>query len=497
MKKKTFLEVAEIVLREAKKPLKPNEIYEYAVETGRLFSKGRTPAFSMKARISTEIRKNGFDSKFMRFGPNRFALREFGLKEHISQPFKKSIPKEVITCISQTKLYSIRKGFGFFTETKELISILSDESNFTFIERKDAENNTDYKQLISYVLLTNQKNEILTYKRGSYSNAHSMIKGSTCLGFGGHVQQLDTSAPTRKLFSKGLGGVFDTAEREVGEELKGILPENLEIVGYINDDSSPEGVKHLGVVLIGTIPERFDIKQIATELSVNGLKFMTVQQLWEHFYEFEFWSHLIIRKFYNSFLNISPVVIKPSRFNILSNVVVFVGEIASGKTIICEILNEKLKFHHISTRKCVAKLIQMDDFGIQDRTEFQKKAEIFINKIDGPFLLAQAINIEIDKDERVSLIDGIRHLETLRELKKLHPKLIVIYVESTRDDSFRNYCNRSNGIATIDQFREVRHHPVEEEIQQIKYEADAYIFNGGDKEQLFEAFINWYNTNRK
>jgi predicted NUDIX family phosphoesterase/dephospho-CoA kinase len=490
---KTFLEIAELILREAKKPLTPDEIFKIAVASGRLESNGKTPAFSMKARISTEIRKNGFDSKFMRFGPNRFALREFGLKEHISQPFKKSIPKEIITCIDQIKLNPIKNNFGFFTETENILNILSTESNFSFIERKDAEKNIGYKQLISYVLLTNSNQEILTYKRGSYSNAHSMIKGSTCLGFGGHVQDLDT----RKLFTKGFGGVFDTAEREVSEELKGIMPQNLEIVGYINDDSSPEGVKHLGIVLKGTIPESFNIKQVGTELSVNGLKFMTASQLWEHFYEFEFWSHLIIRKFYNSYLTINPVVIKPSKFNVLSNVLVFVGEIASGKTIICEILSEKLGFNHISTRKCVAKLIEMDDFGIQDRTEFQKKAEIFINKKEGPFLLAQEIHSDIDIEDKISVIDGIRHLETLRELKKLHLNLIVIYIESTRDDSFRNYCNRSKGKATINQFREVRHHPVEEEIQQIKYEADAYIFNGGDKQQLFEAFINWFNNNKK
>lgn len=490
---KTFLEIAEIILREAKKPLKPDEIYRIAFDSGRLKSNGKTPALSMKARISTEIRKNGFDSKFMRFGPNRFALREFGLKEHISQPFKKTIPKEIITCIEQNKLSSIKNNFGFFTEKDELIDILSNESNFFSLERKEAEKNKNYKQLISYVLLTNSNQEILTYKRGSYSNAHSMIKGSTCLGFGGHVQDLDT----RKLFSKGFGGVFDTAEREVSEELKGVLPQNLEIVGYINDDSSPEGVKHLGIVLTGTIPPSFNIKQVGTELSVNGLKFMSIPELWEHFYEFEFWSHLIIRKFYSSFLTINPVVIKPVKFNILSNILVFVGEIASGKTIICEILAEKLGFNHVSTRKCVAKLIEMDDFGIQDRTEFQKKAEIFINKKEGPLLLAKEIHNNIDTTDKISVIDGIRHRETLKELKKIHPNLIVIYIESTRDDSFRNYSNRSKGIATISEFRDVRHHPVEEEIQQIKYEADAYIFNGGNKEQLFEAFFNWFNNNKK
>lgn len=141
--KKTFLEIAELILREAKKPLKPDEIFKLAVNSGRLTSNGKTPAFSMKARISTEIRKNGFNSKFMRFGPNRFALREFGLKEHISEPFKKTIPKEIITCISQIKLEPIKINFGFYTEKNEILNILSNEYNFSFLERKDAEKNTN------------------------------------------------------------------------------------------------------------------------------------------------------------------------------------------------------------------------------------------------------------------------------------------------------------------------------------------------------------------
>lgn len=261
----------------------------------------------MKARISTDIRENGFDSKFMRVGPNRFALREFGLKEFISLPFKKKIPDEIITCLEQNKLGKIRGYFGFSKDTNILKSILSND-NLSFIKRKEVELNFNYKQLISYVLLSNNSSEILTYKRGAYSNAADMLKGSTCLGFGGHVQEIDSL----NIFSKGYAGVYDTAEREVFEELKGIMPLKLEIIGYINDDSSPEGVKHLGIVLKGTIPDSFNIKVIGKELSVNGLKFMTISELWNHFYEFEFWSQLLIRKFFKSFLVNNPVVIKPT-----------------------------------------------------------------------------------------------------------------------------------------------------------------------------------------
>ena len=283
----TFLEIAELILKETKRPLKSDEIVIYASNNGLLISKGKTPAFSMKARISTDIRVNGFDSKFMRVGPNRFTLREFGLKEHLSLPFKKKIPDETITCLEHNKLGKISGYFGFSANTTLLKSILAN-TNLSFIKRVEAESNNNFKQLISYVLLSNNKSEILTYKRGAYSNAADMLKGSTCIGFGGHVQEMDTL----NIFSKGYAGVYDTAEREVFEELKGVLPTTLEIIGYINDDSSPEGVKHLGIVLKGCIPDSFNLKEIGKELSVNGLKFMTTNELWDHFYDFEFWSQL-------------------------------------------------------------------------------------------------------------------------------------------------------------------------------------------------------------
>lgn len=489
---KTFLQIAELILKETRKPLTPQEIYKKAEEQKLLQSKGKTPEFSMKARISTDIKKNGFNSKFMRVGPNRFALREFGLKEHISQPFKKSIPKEIITCVSHDNLDVIKSNFGLFTDLDSLYKII-DNNNLIYLERKDAENNLNFKQLISYVLLTNEKEEILIYRRGSYTNAHEMLKGSACLGFGGHVQSIDS----RGLFTKGFAGVFDTAEREVFEELKGIKPENLEIVGYINDDSSPEGVKHLGVVLKGKIPKEFDINSVGKELSVNGLKFMTPTELYDHFYDFEFWSQLIIKQFYKEPDDFNPVVIRPKKFNINSNLILFVGEIATGKTIICELLSERLGFHYVSTRKCVARLIEMRDFGTKDRTQFQKKAEEFITAKDGPYNLAQEIKKEIEKSNDFTVVDGIRHLATVKELKKLYPELTLIYIDSSRNDSFRNYSNRSKGKANLDQFREVRFHPVEKEIRLIKWEADAYIFNGGDRDQLFDTFIDWFNTNIK
>jgi hypothetical protein len=142
-------------------------------------------------------------------------------------------------------------------------------------------------------------------------------------------------------------------------------------------------------------------------------------------------------------------------------------------------------------------LIDSKDFGINERKDFQKKAQKLINSKDGPNRLANEIKIEANKLDGTIIIDGIRHFKTLIELRKYFPDLVVIYVDSTRDDAYRNYKERSGGIASVHDFREVRHHPVEGEIKKIKGEADVYIFNGGNKKELYLEFINWFKLNKK
>ena len=487
----TFLKAAEVILKRQKRPMKPQEIYELAEKDELISSSGKTPEMSMKARISTEIKKNGFSSKFMRVGPNKFALRSFELKEYIAKPFKISMPNEIITCISREKLKDIEHIFGYCNNS-ELIEKILTEENLSFIDRKKAETDSSFKQLISYVCLTNKDSLVLTYRRGAFTNAHEMLRGSACLGFGGHVQDIDST----DMFTKGYAGVFETAKREIFEELRG-RPKNLELVGFINDDSSPEGVKHLGIVLKGELPEDFRLQNLGGEIAINDLKYMSIGQLWERYYDFEFWSQLLIKEFFKSEVNINKVFIKPSKFNLSSNVIIFVGEIAAGKTILSELLTNKLGFKSVSTRKCVSRLINVKDFGVKDRKVFQEKAQAFIESKDGPSKLANEIANEIKDPEKTYIIDGIRHFETLKELRKFFPELILIYVDSTRDDAFRNFKSRSKDTANIHQFRESRHHPVESEITLIKGDADAYVFNGGTKEDLYSEFINWFINNKK
>ena len=65
-------------MRRHRRPMKPREIVDSAKDDGLFSDKlaGKTPAQTMKAKISVNIRTKGTASIFVRTGPNTFYLRE-------------------------------------------------------------------------------------------------------------------------------------------------------------------------------------------------------------------------------------------------------------------------------------------------------------------------------------------------------------------------------------------------------------------------------------
>jgi len=112
------------------------------------------------------------------------------------------------------------------------------------------EEDNRYKQLIPYIVVVNDKGQILAYNRG-WKGGEDRLKGRWAIGFGGHVNDQDADW---------LDGLF----REIREELDvpgaishGWVP-NQDTgssklhgpIGFINDDSDDVGRHHLGVVYV-------------------------------------------------------------------------------------------------------------------------------------------------------------------------------------------------------------------------------------------------------
>jgi hypothetical protein len=91
------------------------------------------------------------------------------------------------------------------------------------------------------------------------------------------------------------------------------------------------------------------------------------------------------------------------------------------------------------------------------------------------------------------IIDGVRNLETNKLLEKEFPNMTTVFVDCPRDDSYEYYRLRVKRNATIDEFRNARHHEVEKEVFLFKNRAKVRIYNGGSKRELFSKIESWFD----
>ena len=84
-----FLNAAQAALCLKGRPMRVDELTAFALQENILSSSGTTPSYTMRARLSENVRKLAFQSPFQRVGPNRFALRKWDF-QNISRPVSKA-----------------------------------------------------------------------------------------------------------------------------------------------------------------------------------------------------------------------------------------------------------------------------------------------------------------------------------------------------------------------------------------------------------------------
>lgn len=491
----SFLKMAEIVLDDIGHSMSSRDIYNHGREKGLIKSKGKTPENTLRARLSEDLREKGNASIFIRTAANKFGLRKWihsnnNIVEYIAPKFEKDYRSENVVCINQEQVDKIGRFFGFNANYRKYLNILSNRNNLTIIPRDKANLNTNLKQLTAYVLLKNHKGDYLSYQRGNYSNKNQLLKNVLCIGFGGHVNDIDVD----NLFGSNNGGIWNAAYREVAEEVKGLHIDDFKIIGVINDDSSYLGLTHFAFVFEAKLPINFDETTYNTELSINKLRFLSKKDLRNNYHKLEFWSQILakrINKQADSFIKIID------RKKGLGSPIVIVGGIGSGKSEASRILAKNTGYAYISTREIVAELINKHNFNNNCRKDFQNDSLTFISSTDGTTLLANKI---YDQTKEIGhnniIIDGIRQLETYEKLRELCPSIMLIYIETSRDKAFHFFSERCKRNAPIDDFRDAISHDVEKEVPLFKYRADVYIYNGEDIKNLTDKITDWINERK-
>lgn len=195
---------------------------------------------------------------------------------------------EQIIVVSREILFDNEKNaFNGFLSKNDVQGeeIFNTFKNYEVKRRGDMEENPSYKQLISYCLLENENDEILVYQRLS-GGGEERLHGQSSVGVGGHMNNVVGADSINEVLRV-------NAQRELNEEvgLSEDRSQNMEYIGFINDDTNAVGKVHIGVVFkIKVKSNDVEVRETDT-LKINWVSQDEINDL-NHF---ESWSALILK----------------------------------------------------------------------------------------------------------------------------------------------------------------------------------------------------------
>lgn len=195
---------------------------------------------------------------------------------------------EQIIVVSRELLFDNEKNAfnGFLSKNDgQGEEIFNTFKNYEVKRRGDMEEDPSYKQLISYCLLENENDEILVYQRLS-GGGEERLHGQSSVGVGGHMNNVVGADSINEVLRV-------NAQRELNEEvgLSEDRSQNIEYIGFINDDTNAVGKVHIGVVFkIKVKSSDVEVRETDT-LKINWISQDEINDL-NHF---ESWSALILK----------------------------------------------------------------------------------------------------------------------------------------------------------------------------------------------------------
>ncbi|TRM00440.1 NUDIX domain-containing protein [Staphylococcus hominis] len=195
---------------------------------------------------------------------------------------------EQIIVVSRELLFDNEKNaFNGFLSKNDVQGeeIFNTFKNYEVKRRGDMEEDPSYKQLISYCLLENENDEILVYQRLS-GGGEERLHGQSSVGVGGHMNNVVGADSINEVLRV-------NAQRELNEEvgLSDDRSQNMEYIGFINDDTNAVGKVHIGVVFkIKVKSSDVEVRETDT-LKINWVSQNEINDL----NRFESWSALILK----------------------------------------------------------------------------------------------------------------------------------------------------------------------------------------------------------
>lgn len=190
---------------------------------------------------------------------------------------------ERVLVVPAEELDRLGRFQGFSGEVDRYLDALFAPGLPDFRPRSEVEDDPSLKQIIPYVIFR-CNGHVFCYTRGG-SGGEARLRKRRSLGVGGHVSEEDAEG-------RGTLDAYEIAlRRELDEEVKIESPGTLRRVGLINDDATPVGQVHLGVVHLYDL-ERPTISPRESALIEPG--FLASARLRDDWEWFESWSQICI-----------------------------------------------------------------------------------------------------------------------------------------------------------------------------------------------------------
>jgi predicted NUDIX family phosphoesterase len=193
---------------------------------------------------------------------------------------------ERVLVVPSAELDRLGRFQGFCPEAERYLSALLVPAFMQYRPRSEVEDDPGFKQIIPYVVLRCH-DAVFCYTRGK-SQGEARLHRLRSLGVGGHVSEADAQG------RKTLAAYESAMRREIEEEVAIKSPGDARRVGLINDDATPVGQVHLGVVHL------FELESPQVVPREDGLadaEFLPLATVWTKRHEFETWSQICVESF--------------------------------------------------------------------------------------------------------------------------------------------------------------------------------------------------------
>jgi predicted NUDIX family phosphoesterase len=199
-----------------------------------------------------------------------------------------TVAEERVLVLPTEEFHALGHFQGFTADLATYLPALLESKNLSYRPRGEMEKDPSFKQLIPYMVFRHVDADgvswLFQYVRGG-GMGEKRLHALRSVGVGGHISTDDAGAGSmHDIYRVGM-------QRELGEEISLDTPFTERCVGLINDDETPVGRVHLGVVHLFDV----ELPQVSPrEPDMLEASFRPVADILPELDRYESWSQIVV-----------------------------------------------------------------------------------------------------------------------------------------------------------------------------------------------------------